>query len=326
MPLWWPQRSSSRRRWWPSAEVTIGPDGTVKVEIDTAVAKAIHPDQDHKYAITAEVVDQSRRTIVGTGDVLVARKPFKVYAWVDRGYYRVGDTIEAHFRARTLDGKPVEGKGELKLLRDQLRQEASRSRRRCAEWAARHQRRGPGRACRSKASQAGQYRLSYKLTDAKGHTIEGGYVFTIIGEGFDGSRLPVQRHRADPRQEGVRSPARRSSCRSTPTGSAATVLLFVRPTNGVYLPPEVIQLKGKSTVERDRRGEAGHAQLLRRGRHRRRRPVHTEIKEIVVPPEKRVLNVEVKPSAEAYKPGEKAKVEVKLTDSTGEPFVGLHRA
>ena len=35
--------------------------------------------------------DESRRTIVGTGKVLVARKPFKVFAWVDRGYYRVGD-------------------------------------------------------------------------------------------------------------------------------------------------------------------------------------------------------------------------------------------
>ena len=78
-------------------EVDIGPDGTVKVEIDTAVAKAIHPDQDHSYTITAEVVDQSRRTIVGTGTVLVARKPFSVYAWVDRGYYRVGDTIARPF-------------------------------------------------------------------------------------------------------------------------------------------------------------------------------------------------------------------------------------
>ena len=28
-----------------------------------------------------------------------------------------------------------------------------------------------------------------------------------------------------------------------------TVLLFVRPANGVYLPPKVVRLKGKSTVE-----------------------------------------------------------------------------
>ena len=63
------------------------------------------------------MVDQSRRTIVGTGTVLVARKPFSVYAWVDRGYYRVSDTIAAHFSARTPDGKPVQGKGELQLLK-----------------------------------------------------------------------------------------------------------------------------------------------------------------------------------------------------------------
>ena len=98
MPFWWPRRPQPPELV-ADQEVEIGPDGTVKVEIDTAPAKAIHPDEDHSYTITAEVVDQSRRTIVGTGKVLVARQPFKVYAWVDRGYYRVGDVIHAHFSA-----------------------------------------------------------------------------------------------------------------------------------------------------------------------------------------------------------------------------------
>ena len=116
MPFWWPHQQQPPELV-ADQEVEIGPDGTVKVEIDTAVAKAIHPDQDHSYTITAEVVDASRRTIVGTGTVLVARKPFTVYAWLDRGYYHVGDTIHGHFSARTLDGKPVEGKGEFRLLK-----------------------------------------------------------------------------------------------------------------------------------------------------------------------------------------------------------------
>ena len=83
------------------------------------LAKEVHPDQDHSYSITAEVVDESRRTIVGSGNVLVARKPFKVHAWLDRGYYRVGDTIRAGFSARTLDDKPVQGTGTVTLLRIQ---------------------------------------------------------------------------------------------------------------------------------------------------------------------------------------------------------------
>ena len=78
VPFWWPQAQEPPELV-ADQEVAIGPDGTVKVEIDTAVAKAIHPDQDQSYTITAEVIDQSRRTIVGTGTVLVARKPFAVY-------------------------------------------------------------------------------------------------------------------------------------------------------------------------------------------------------------------------------------------------------
>ena len=88
-------------------EVEIGPDGTVPVVIDTRPAKELHGDQDHQYSITAEVVDESRRTIVGTGNVLVSRQPFKVFAWVDRGHYRAGDTVKASFHAQTLDQKPV---------------------------------------------------------------------------------------------------------------------------------------------------------------------------------------------------------------------------
>ena len=55
----------------------IRPDGTLPVEFDTALAKAAHPDHDHRYEITAEITDQSRRTIVGTGTVLVARKSLR---------------------------------------------------------------------------------------------------------------------------------------------------------------------------------------------------------------------------------------------------------
>ena len=41
-----------------------------------------------------------------------------------------------------------------------------------------------------------------------------------------------------------------------------------------------------------------------------------------MPPEKRVVNVAVEPSQKTYKPGQKAKVKLKLTDADGKPFVG----
>ena len=50
--------------------------------------------------------------------------------------------------------------------------------------------------------------------------------------------------------------------------------------------------------------------------------VHTAIREVIVPPEKRVINVAVKPSSATYKPGQAATVELSLTDGSGEPIVG----
>ncbi|HEY2837750.1 MAG TPA: MG2 domain-containing protein, partial [Pirellulales bacterium] len=83
-PFWWPRRMNPPEIV-AEAEVPIGADGSISIDVDTTLAKEIHGNEDHKYEITAEVVDQSRRTIVGQGKVLVARKPFKVFAWVDRG-------------------------------------------------------------------------------------------------------------------------------------------------------------------------------------------------------------------------------------------------
>jgi len=49
---------------------------------------------------------------------------------------------------------------------------------------------------------------------------------------------------------------------------------------------------------------------------------HPEVREVIVPPEKRVLDVAVTPSHSEYKPGQPATIKVKLTDANGKPFVG----
>src|SRR5262249_13736899 len=140
-------------------------DGTVAVPIDTLPAKELHGNQDHKYQITAEVVDESRRTIVGTGDVLVARKPFRIFSWVNRGYFKAGDVVDAHFKAQTLDGKGVKATGKLTLYAVSYK-EAQPVEKAVDTWKVDTNDRGEAKQ-RMKPSKPGQYRLSYKLTDAK---------------------------------------------------------------------------------------------------------------------------------------------------------------
>jgi uncharacterized protein YfaS (alpha-2-macroglobulin family) len=319
------------RGWWWGAqpdqpevvsenEVPVGADGTVKVEIDTALAKAVHGDDDHRYEITAEVTDQSRRTITGTGTVSVARKPFKVYTWVDRGYYNAGDVVEAQFSARTLDDEPVTGSAVARLMRVTYGADMKPVEEEVERWAVEAKSLDTERR-QIKAAEPGQYRLSVTVTDEKKHAIEGGYVFVVRDAGFGGEAF---------RFNDVEVIADKAEYRAGDTvrlmvntaRADSTVVLFVRPTDGIYLPPTVIRLNGKSTVreigvvKRDMPNFFVEALTVADGR------VFSETKELVVPPENRVVNVQVLPGGERYKPGQKAKVRVKLTDANGEPVVG----
>jgi len=301
-------------------EATIGHDGTLRIDIDTAPAKAAYGDMDHRYEITAEVTDRSRRTIVGNGSVLVARKPFKVHAWVDRGHYRAGDTVQAHFAAQTLDQKPVQGRGELRLLKTVWRGDAAPEERLAHRWELDTDAEGRARA-QIVAAQPGQYRLSYRVTDAKGRAIEGGYVFCVAGEGLDAKDFRFNEIELVPDRREYR-PGERVDLRVNTARPNATVLLFLRPANGVYLAPKVLRLTGVSTPQaieisaKDMPNFFVEAVTVSGGR------VHSETREIIVPPESRVVNVEVLPSAREYRPGEEARVRLKLTDLAGAPFVG----
>jgi len=319
IPWWWHGRSHNPPELVAEQEVEIAPDGTVTFEIDTAIAKELHGNKDHKYSVTAEVRDESRRTIVGTGEVLVARKPFKVFSWVNRGYYRVGHVVKANFLAQTLDSKPVKGKGVLTLYKitykDNKPVETP-----VARWDL--DTNDEGRAeIQGRASAKGQYRLSYQVTDSKNHTIEGGYIYTVIGEGFDGADYRFNNIELIPDKKQYQ-PGETVKLQINTDRVGSTVLLFTRPSNGVYLPPQVIRLEGKSTVaeipvtKKDMPNFFVEAVTISGAK------VYTEVKEIIVPPEKRVLTVKVTPSSKEYKPGEKATVKVQLFDHTGEPFQG----
>ncbi len=302
-------------------EAEIGPDGTYEVTIDTAAAKQFHPNVDHSYQIQAEVVDQSRRTIVANGRVLVAREPFKVYVWTNRGYYRTGDTMELSMAARTIDGKPVKARGVLRLLKIAY-EEGKPVENEVAKWDVPTD--AQGRATfQVKASEPGQYRLAYTVTKKIGEesqSIEGGQVIVVRGEGFDGSdfRFNAVEVVADKRDY---APGDKVQLQVSSNRAGSTVLLFVRPANGVYSPPQVVNLKGKSTIvevpveQRDMPNFFVEAVTVHGGQ------LHTTVREIFVPPAQRVFDVEVVPSAEAYLPGQKAKVQLKLTDADGKPVV-----
>ena len=240
----------------------------------------------------------------------------RVYTWVDRGHYRAGDTIEAGISAQTLDHKPVAGKGTLKLLKIAYDAERRPVETPVESWDLTLDAEGQARQA-IKASAAGQYRLAATIDDGKGHVIEGGYLLTITGQGFDGASFRFNDLEIIPERKEYR-PGETLRLLINTNQVNSTVLLFVRPTNGVYLPPKVVHLRGKSTVEeigivpRDMPNIFVEALTVADGK------VHDEVREIAVPPESRVVDIAIEPSQKTYKPGQKAKVKLKLTGPDGQ--------
>ncbi|MEM1303671.1 MAG: MG2 domain-containing protein, partial [Planctomycetota bacterium] len=328
--------------WWRPApppevvaqgEAAIGEDGTLAVTIDTALAKELHGDSDHDYQITAEVTDRSRRTIVGSGGVLAARKTIQTLAWLDGGYYRVGDTMTVRVATRRPDGSPLAAGGQLRLLQVTYPKAAVGSGKRgepveteVRRWELATAETGDAEL-KFKASEPGRYRISYTATDdavqdaASPDTAESACLFTVIGDGFDDGDFEFDDVEIvlDRQQY---SPGDTARLQINANRRGGTVLLFVRPSNGVYTPPQVVRLEGKSAiVPLDiSRGDMPNCFVEAVTVHGGR--VHRAVREIIVPPESSVADVEVLPSSDEYRPGEEATIKLRVTDAKGEPVVG----
>ncbi len=318
-PWWYGQRSTP-----PEVviekEMAIDEEGKINLQIDTAFAKAMHGDIDHRYEIQVEVTDQSRRTIVGNGSVLVAREPFKVYNWLDRGYYRSGDVIHAHFSAQTLDNKPVPGEGVLTLLKVEFGESGEPEEIPVETWKLTLDDHGKADV-QCNAKEKGQYRFSFEVMDDSKHIQQGGVLFTIVGDEnkFDTYRFNEIELIQDKREY---RPGETVNLLVNTKLENATVALFLRPVSGIYLDPMIIEMQGKSQLVeipvsmKDMPNFFIEALTVQSGR------VYTSTREIIVPPEKRILNLEVTPQKETFKPGEEATLKVKVTDHKDDPFTG----
>ena len=285
--------------------------------------RQLHPDQDHRYSIQAEVVDQSRRTIVGNGEVLVARKPFEVFAWVDRGYYRVGDTITASFAARRLDGKPVEGTGKLRLLKITYgaAPERNAGRNRSPLLGPGHRRRRPRRDSDQSLGERPVPPVVSRDRQGRATKSKAATCSRSSAKASTAASSASTTSRSCPTSASTR-PTTKSSCRSTPIAPA----------------PRCCCSCGRRTASTCRRRCCGSpararwsksasrkrtCRILRRGGHRRRRQACTP---------RSARSTCRRPSAcsmskscrrpTRIKPGQHAKVKLKLTDEAGKPFVG----
>ena len=315
-PPWWQHNRAGAPELVLEQTSPIGPDGTVEVKIDSSIAKLVHGDQDHRYSITAEVVDASRRTIVGTGSVLAAREPFDVTVWIDRGYANVGEKITGTFAARTLDGTEVEGKATATLYATSLNADGNIQEKEVGSWIP------EGNNWTFVASESGQYRVAVTFTDKKGRKQEGATVFSVRGaedevEGdFRYNALELIPDKKEYR------PGDTVNLLVNVNLPKSRVWLFIRPSQGKTGETKIIRIRKKSQVVKIPVTLRDMPNFFIEGVTVADGEVHTVTREIVLPPEKRKLTVEVSPAKDKLKPREKTSLTVRITDYEGKPYQG----
>lgn len=297
-------------------------DGSYEIEIDTARAKEELGDRDHRYTVEAEVRDPSRRTIEGSGSVIVTRQAFYAFVETNAGWYQPQNESFIEIRTLTPDNVPVSVKGEVAVYHVTYggADHATVQEEQLKSWPAETDTDGRF-SFRYPIPKPGQYRVVFRTKDNWNEEVLGNAVFWAWGPTFDGRvyRFNDLEIIADKR--------------TYKTGDVAHLLVNVAQNNsrilfsddasmGVLRNYRFIDIPSRTMVidipigDRQVPDFFVEATLVRDGR------VHTESREIFVPPVGGLLNVRVQTDKPTYKPGEKGRVEVVVTDHNGEPARG----
>lgn len=308
-----------------SQELTLNARGEATIEIDTALAKQVFGDQAQEYSIEVVVRDASRRSIVGSGKIVAAKDPFKIYSWTSKGFYQAQSEITARFQVQQFDGAPAEVNGQpiVELRKLSYAADGTSSERTVYETTVEVDDAGNA-ACRIPGQAAGQYRVVMLAQDDGGHEVEGGYVFVVRGQPNEATSprdvrfanleiIPDQRTYA---------PGETARLQIGSAHAGAEVWLFVRCQDGQYDAPQAVKLNGNSTevelpiLAGDLPNIIVEAMTVFDGQ------VHHETRMIAVPPSDQVLDVQLTTDKESYLPGETAQVQVTVLDADGQPVRG----
>jgi uncharacterized protein YfaS (alpha-2-macroglobulin family) len=321
-PPWW-----QGDRWTPEEIVLeqtlpIGPDGTAKITIDTALAKQIHGDMDAQYSIEARVTDASRREENGTGTVIAARKPFEVAVWTNRGHAHSGDAIEATLAASTLAGKPVtKATGSFILYQISRGDGGKIQEKEIQRWPVETD--ADGKATQAfPAPATGQYRLAATLTFNNGEPVEGATLLNVHSKGkSDPANWTFGPLELIPDKTEY-SPTESVKLRVNSDRENAHVWLFLHIAGAAGREAKRIQLDGKSSEIEIPLDLRDMPNMFLEGITVHGAQVHTAIRQILLPPVSKAIEVTLEPAKNRVKPRETSSLRITLRDADGKPIQG----
>jgi alpha-2-macroglobulin len=322
-PVWWwgwyggGGPSNPVRELVQQGETTIGADGTVKVEVDSAAALREHGDRDHRYVIQAEVRDASRRVITGEGAVIVTRQAFYAFVQADGGYYAPGEEMLVRVRCLTPDNKPVqiEGLVEVSYVVFGGPENAKIEQKELERFKATTNEQGYAEF-RLRAEKSGQYRIHFTAPDKWGGAVEGNGLVWVCGRDFDGKlyRFNDLEILTDKR---TYQPGETAHLMVNTRRAGGYVLFADEVDSNAMLKWRLLHLPDRHTVVDIPITASHRPNFFVEATTVSDTRVHQQTLQICVPPENAVMKVAVVADKPVYKPGEKATVKVTATDTNG---------
>ncbi len=324
-PRWWwgyyHGRSASHppRELVKQGEGTLDEDGTLEVEIDTSSALKQHGDLDHRYIIKAEVRDPSRRVIKGKGAIKVTRQAYYAHVNTGGGWYRPGEEMQITIRCNTPDGEPVQTEGQVTVSRvayggpqnGEIKQEKIKS------WKASTNERGRLKF-RLRHERSDRLRIKFEAPDKWGGTVRGYGLVWVCGEDFDG-RLHRFNNLELITDKRTYEPGDTAHLMINTRHPDSYVLFSNEVDDGHLLNWQLLHLPDGHRVidipikRQHRPNFFVEATTVADAR------VHQQMKRLCVPPKKGVVNLNVSTDKGTYKPGEKAQISLRATDTKGNP-------
>ncbi len=312
------------------------------------------PAQDFEYAIEARVTDASRREITGRGNVRVSRQGYYAFLHSEHCLYLPGDEVSVTIRTNDANERPVAAEALVTITRDTWTEvwidpfgkevagtSLERMRREARHKPPVERPGGPGwtlkfrgyvheeissRRVRTgddgeaeltfRAERIGYYRIRWSGEDDRGDPVEAETTVwvadpatTHLGYHQGGVGIVVDR-------ETFRAGARAPVMLTAPT-EGAYVLFSVE--GGELLERRVIHLEGRVKLIEVEIGEQHVPNVFLEAVMVADGQLHVDVQQIVVPPERHYLDVEVAADRETYEPREQGWLTVSTRDHEGRP-------
>ncbi|MCK4667960.1 hypothetical protein KAU33_14485, partial [Candidatus Dependentiae bacterium] len=270
---------------------------------------------DANYTVRVRVTDKSRRMIEGSASIKVAQAQFSITMTTDSYIYKPGNKVKLNFKGKDITGKPVPFEGEIKITKYVWRSKKSEYIEILTD-KIKTQSSGSG-IYEFTPDEKGNFYATITAKDKNGRKITAQRNFYVADssyrEYFNFSSIDIIFDKdfydiGDKGSAVIQSPFKEGWALVTYEGDS-------------IIDYKVVKLNSSSTVIDFNVLDEHSPNFYFSVTIIKDNKINSKVKNLVVPPKKKFLSINVNSDKKTYKPGEDAEFKITVKDGNGKPVI-----